>query len=298
MAERDVTNDMGGTNALHPLRYLHTIHAVPECNRMRQIYTDVFGGISFHEGYFGPEDRDAALLYVADHMIEVMAPRHVEDMRFMYARYLAKNGPGYHSISFKVADAEAAHERCKELGIAINTTGPGLIFLHPKSTGGLIMELTDHRMPNDPWDLPHWRRDWAAGRPARPHALAHVVCAPRYPETAIRFLVDVLDGTAHPPVEIGWPERAKATRIDVADISLLILEPSDPSQSALADFANGPNSGVYALAWKVADPEAAAIWCETNFTAALDVERLGGDSQYTYSVTVDGARHWFVAETG
>jgi 4-hydroxyphenylpyruvate dioxygenase-like putative hemolysin len=286
------------TSPLHPQRYLHTIHAVPECERMRHIYSDVFGGITFHESYFEPEDRDAALQYVADHMIEVMSPRHVDDMRYMYARYLAKSGSGYHSISFRVADCEAAHERCKELGIAINTTGPGLIFLHPKSTGGIIMELTDHHMPNDPWDLPNWRRDWAAGRPDRPHALDHIVCAPRYPEAAIRFLVDALEGTAHEPVEITWPEPARATRVDVADATLLVLEPTDPSASTLAGFANGPNGGVYALAWKVADPTAAAARFRNNHTANLDVESLTGASPYTHAVMVDGARHWLVADPG
>jgi 4-hydroxyphenylpyruvate dioxygenase-like putative hemolysin len=289
---------MSTPDPLQPLRYLHTIHAAPECHRLRNIYTDVFGGLTFHEGYFGPEDRDAALLYVADHMIEVMAPRHVEDMRFMYARYLAKAGPGYHSISFKVADVAAAHERCKELGVLINTTGPGLIFLHPKSTGGLIMELTDNRMPNDPWDLPNWRRDWAAGRPARPHALAHVVCAPRYPQAAIRFLVEVLGGTAHEPNEVTWPEPAMATQVDVADIALLVLAPADPSRSALADFAKGPNGGVYALAWKVANPAGAADWFESNFTEKLGVEALVASGQYTHGLTLDGARHWLVADPG
>ena len=288
---------MTSANPLQPLRYLHTIHAVPECERMRQIYTDVFGGITFHEGYFAPQDRDAALQYVADHMIEVMSPRDNDDMRFMYARYLAKAGPGYHSISFRVADVEAAHARCDELGIQINTTGPGLIFLHPKSTGGLIMELTDHRMPNDPWDLPNWRRDWAVGRPTRPHALAHIVCTPRQPQAAIRFLVDALDGKAHAPETIAWPEPATATRIDVADIALLVLEPADPATSAITAFANGPNGGVYALAWKVADPAGAADWfSKGNFIAQLDVETLANGGQYTHALTVDGARHWFVQD--
>jgi 4-hydroxyphenylpyruvate dioxygenase-like putative hemolysin len=281
-------------NPLHPSRYLHTIHAAPECERLRHIYTDVFGGITFHESYYPPEDRDAALIYVADHMIEVMSPRHVDDMTYMYARYLAKAGSGYHSISFRVDDVPAARARCDELGVLINTEGPGLIFLHPKSTGGLIMELTDHRMPNDPWDLPNWRRDWAVGRPDRPHALAHIVCAPRNPEMALRFLLDVLDGEAHPSVTIGWPEPATATRVDVADISLLVLEPADHANGPLARFANGPNGGVYALAWHVVDPQATAARLADNHTCRLTAEPVPAGSHYTHELLLDGARHWFV----
>ena len=283
-------------NELKPLRYLHTIHAAPECERLRHIYTDVFGGITFHESYYPPEDRDAALIYVADHMIEVMSPRHVDDMSFMYARYLAKAGPGYHSISFRVNDVPAARARCDELGVLINTEGPGLIFLHPKSTGGLIMELTDHRMPNDPWDLPNWRRDWATGRPDRPHALAHIVCAPRHPAAAVRFLVEVLGGTAHKPVAIDWPEGATATRVDVADITLVVLEPADNESGPLARFANGPNGGVYALAWQVADPQAAAVRFADNHTFSLLAQPLPAGSNYSHQLLLDGARHWFVAD--
>lgn len=285
-------------NPLQPLRYLHTIHAAPECERLRHIYCDVFGGIVFSENYYPPEDRDAALLYVADHMIEVMAPRHTDDMRFMYARYLAKAGPGYHSVSFRVADVEAAHARCRDLGIDINTVGPGLIFLHPRSTGGLIMELTEHLMPNDPWDLPSWRRDWAAGRPDRPQALSHIVCAPRHSAAAVAFLTEVLEGKAQDPVAIEWPEPATATRIDVADVAMLVLDPADREAGPLARFASGPNGGVYALAWNIANPAAAAARFGDNHTCNLSAEPLPAGGRYTHEVLLDGARHWFVAEPG
>ena len=282
---------MTETSPLHPQRYIHTIHAAPACERLRHLYTGVFGGIVFSENYFPPEDRDAALLYVADHMIEIMAPRHTEDLSFMFARYLKKAGPSYHSISFKVANCDAAHQRCRELGILINTVGPGLIYLHPKSTGGIVMELTDHQMPNDPYDLPSWRGDWAVGRANRPHAIDHIVCAPRAPAAAIDFLVDRLEGTARRPFEVTWPQRATATPVEVADITLLILDPADRAAGPLVDFTRGPNAGVYALAWKVADPEAAARWFGKN---EVHVEPVANSVSYTHETLLDGARHWFV----
>jgi hypothetical protein len=281
-------------NPLHPQRYIHTIHAAPECERLRLIYTGVFGGIVFSENYFPPEDRDAALLYVADHMIEIMAPRRTEDLSFMFARYLKKAGPSYHSISFKVANCDAAHQRCRDLRILINTVGPGLIYLHPKSTGGIVMELTDHHMPNDPYDLPGWRGDWAVGRPNKPHGIEHIVCAPRAPAAAIRFLVDRLDGTARTPFEVTWPQRATATPVEVADTTLLILEPVDRAAGPLVDFTNGPNAGVYALAWKVAEPETAAQWFDKN---GIHAEPIANSALYTHETILDGARHWFVRPT-
>jgi 4-hydroxyphenylpyruvate dioxygenase-like putative hemolysin len=282
---------MTGTSPLHPQRYLHTIHAAPECERLRHLYTGVFGGIVFSENYFAPQDRDAALLYVADHMIEIMAPRRTQDLSFMFARYLQKSGPSYHSISFRVADCEAAHQRCRDVGILINTVGPGLIYLHPKSTGGIVMELTDHHMPNDPYDLPNWRHDWAVGRPDRPHGIEHIVCAPRAPAAAIGFLIDALDGTARTPFEVTWPQQATATPVEVADVTLLILEPTDRASGPLVDFSRGPNAGVYALAWKVAEPDAAARWFGQS---GIQATPLTNAARYTHEVVLDGARHWFV----
>ena len=282
---------MAGANPLQALRYLHTIHAAPSCERLRHIYQNVFGGIVFHESYYGPEDRDAALLYVADHMIEVMAPRDPDNMNYMFARYVRKAGPSYHSISFRVADCALARDYCEANGIVLNTTGPGLIFLHPRSTGGIIMELTDHKMPSDPWDLPNWRRDWAAGRPNRPHALGHIVCAPRDPAAAVAFLTEVLGGSAGASYSVDWPQRATATPVQVADARLVVLDPADRGAGPLADFASGPNAGVYALAWQIADPAAGAAWLGEN---GIPVALVPG-SNYSHEAVLDGARHWFVA---
>src|SRR6202035_4258288 len=65
-------------------RVIHAIHAVIDIAAGRAKYLDVLGGLIFAEGYFEPEDRDMALLYVADFMIEPMAPRHAarEDKPF------------------------------------------------------------------------------------------------------------------------------------------------------------------------------------------------------------------------
>lgn len=282
---------MAGANPLQALRYLHTIHAAPSCERLRHIYQNVFGGIVFHESYYGPEDRDAALLYVADHMIEVMAPRDPGNMNFMFARYVRKAGSSYHSISFRIADCVAARDHCEANGIVLNTTGPGLIFLHPRSTGGIIMELTDHMMPSDPWDLPGWRRDWAVGRPNRPHAIDHIVCAPRDPAAAVAFLTGALGGSAGASYAIDWPQRATATPVQVADARLVVLDPADRGAGPLVDFANGPNAGVYALAWRMADPAAGAAWLGEN---GIPVASAPG-SDYGYEAVLDGARHWLVA---
>ena len=66
------------------------------------------------------------------------------------SRFLEKRGPGIHHIAFKVDDLEATLARLREAGVTLidATPRPGafgkrIAFLHPKSTGGILIELCD-----------------------------------------------------------------------------------------------------------------------------------------------------------
>jgi methylmalonyl-CoA/ethylmalonyl-CoA epimerase len=64
------------------------------------------------------------------------------------AKYLAKRGPGMHHICFEVNDIGATLARLKHHGVqlineqpTIGTGGKQIAFIHPKSTGGVLVEL-------------------------------------------------------------------------------------------------------------------------------------------------------------
>ena len=64
------------------------------------------------------------------------------------ARYLKKRGPGMHHICFVVDDIAHTLARLKEKGIqlineepTIGAGGKKIAFIHPKSTGGVLVEL-------------------------------------------------------------------------------------------------------------------------------------------------------------
>ncbi|MDP2644959.1 MAG: methylmalonyl-CoA epimerase [Desulfobacterales bacterium] len=64
------------------------------------------------------------------------------------AGYLKKKGPGIQHIAFRVADIEAALKELKEKGILLvdetprkGAGGARIAFLHPRSTGGVLVEL-------------------------------------------------------------------------------------------------------------------------------------------------------------
>ena len=64
------------------------------------------------------------------------------------ARFMAKRGPGMHHICFEVDDIEGTLARLKEQGVqlineepTIGAGGKRMAFIHPKSTGGVLVEL-------------------------------------------------------------------------------------------------------------------------------------------------------------
>jgi methylmalonyl-CoA/ethylmalonyl-CoA epimerase len=66
------------------------------------------------------------------------------------AKFIAKRGPGIHHICFAVDDLDATLERCRRAGIElidekprVGAEGKRIAFLHPKSTGGVLVELSD-----------------------------------------------------------------------------------------------------------------------------------------------------------
>lgn len=75
---------------------------------------------------------------------------HPIDGQGPIAGYLAKRGEGMHHLCFTTDDIEADVARLKDKGYRfLGEIGPGahgtrVIFIHPKSAGGVLVELAEH----------------------------------------------------------------------------------------------------------------------------------------------------------
>lgn len=65
------------------------------------------------------------------------------------ARFIEKNGPGIQHIAIRVDDIDKALEELKEKGVRLIDQTPRygagnarIAFVHPKATGGVLLELT------------------------------------------------------------------------------------------------------------------------------------------------------------
>ena len=67
------------------------------------------------------------------------------------SKFLKNNGPGIHHICLKVEDIVSAIRELKEKGVqligesySIGAEGHKIIFIHPKDTGGVLVELAEN----------------------------------------------------------------------------------------------------------------------------------------------------------
>jgi methylmalonyl-CoA/ethylmalonyl-CoA epimerase len=91
------------------------------------------------------EAVEVAFLPVGESEVELLRPT---DEQSGVARFLEKRGPGLHHICFEVEDIEATLDRLRTANIPlinehpkIDSGGKKFAFVHPKGTGGVLVEL-------------------------------------------------------------------------------------------------------------------------------------------------------------
>jgi methylmalonyl-CoA/ethylmalonyl-CoA epimerase len=117
--------------------------------------TSIPEALAFYRDVLGltpgrPETADGATivsLHFGDVDIELLEPR---DPTSPVAKFLAKRGPGIHHVCYRVSDLDAALARCRTAGYQLideeprrGAGGRRIAFLHPKTTNGILLELTE-----------------------------------------------------------------------------------------------------------------------------------------------------------
>ena len=119
--------------------------AVPDLEKALAFYRDVLG-LEPHP----PETVDGASivsLSFGNAQVELLHPVTPDGP---VARFLAKRGPGIHHVCYRVPDLDRALVECRRKGYRLvdqePRTGAGgrrIAFLHPSSTAGILIELTE-----------------------------------------------------------------------------------------------------------------------------------------------------------
>lgn len=110
-------------------------------------------GIPLHGQETVPSDRvTVAFLPIGDTEIELLEPT---DSESPVARFIEKRGEGVHHLAFEVENIEQALTRLKQQGYRlideqprVGAGGVRVAFVHPKSTGGVLIELCEKQDPS------------------------------------------------------------------------------------------------------------------------------------------------------
>lgn len=276
-------------------RVIHTIHATTDITKCRLLYQDALGGLVFAENYFPAEDRDAALLYVTNHMVEPMAPRHAEDLTKPFARMTAKIGQAFHSFEIKVADGKAASKAFRDAGAVTASDYGFFFFVKAESTGGVLLEVCEVPMPNDPYDRKGWGPEVGQGHASGVLRLDHIACVVADADKALHFFTQLCDGEVIEDARTELPQPGRRVLIQLGDTRVAFIQPDDADGGPLGAFLGKVQNGIYALVWQVED----AGLAETHFTGKCAL-RVTNEACVSPGFAIDpedflGARHEFIA---
>ena len=112
---------------------------------LADLYADLLGTPVAHEETF--EGMSVVFLELGDGYFELLEPRDDGAV----ARYLDRHGPGIHHVALRTPDIDRSLERARGLGVDLvdeeprpGAWGHTVAFLHPKSTGGVLVEFVEH----------------------------------------------------------------------------------------------------------------------------------------------------------
>jgi len=121
--------------------------AVRDIEASKALYQKIFGIERFHSEIVEEQMVQVASFKVGDVIIELTAPTSPESA---IAKFLDKRGEGIHHIAFGTDAIREELLRLNKEGIQLINPEPRegahemlIAFLHPKSTGGVLMELCE-----------------------------------------------------------------------------------------------------------------------------------------------------------
>ena len=128
-----------------PLEIDHLGIAVRSLSEALSFYCDVLGMTIAHQETVQSERVNVAMLPAGGaSRIELL---EATDNESAIARFIAKRGPGLHHVAVKVDDLEQTADRLRENGARLlnepraGAGGHTYVFVHPESTGGVLLEL-------------------------------------------------------------------------------------------------------------------------------------------------------------
>jgi methylmalonyl-CoA/ethylmalonyl-CoA epimerase len=129
------------------MKFDHVGVAVKSIDQMLSIYSKI-GEFEIKQTEVAGQKAKIALLRAGQTSVEFLEPTSEEST---LSKFIRERGEGLHHIAFEVDDIEKTTTELKLRGFrfiydkpADGKFGSKVNFMHPKSTGGVLVELTQH----------------------------------------------------------------------------------------------------------------------------------------------------------
>jgi methylmalonyl-CoA/ethylmalonyl-CoA epimerase len=123
--------------------------AVKDLATAKKFYTDILGMASQGEEVVAEQKAKVCFIPCGDSELELLEPT-VEDGPI--AKFIEKNGEGIHHIALRVDNIREALADLKAKGVRLidetpryGAGGASIAFVHPRSTGGILLELSQRK---------------------------------------------------------------------------------------------------------------------------------------------------------
>ncbi|HIP49640.1 MAG TPA: methylmalonyl-CoA epimerase [Lutibacter sp.] len=125
--------------------------AVKDLEKSNELFSKLFGKPAYKSESVESEGVTTSFFKVGSNKIELLEATKSESP---IAKFIEKKGEGIHHIAFAVEDIEAEVKRMKSEGFIVLNETPKkgadnklVVFLHPKSTNGILIELCQDIIP-------------------------------------------------------------------------------------------------------------------------------------------------------
>lgn len=140
-----------GVNArkFQVLRVDHIGIAVKDMEQAKKFYTDVLGMATMGEEVIEQQKVKVCFIPCGDSEVELLESTSPDGP---VAKFIEKNGEGIQHLALRVDNLEAALTDLKEQGVRLidetpryGAGGASIAFVHPKATGGILLELSERK---------------------------------------------------------------------------------------------------------------------------------------------------------
>jgi methylmalonyl-CoA/ethylmalonyl-CoA epimerase len=127
-------------------RLTHVGIAVRSLQDSTRLFARLFGKDEAHEEEVKDQKVKTAFFDLGESAVELLEPTGPEST---IAKFIEKRGEGVHHLSFEVDDIDAEIARLKREGFEMidekprpGAGGSRIAFVHPKSTNGVLIEIS------------------------------------------------------------------------------------------------------------------------------------------------------------